>query len=106
MLELELKRTDLLTKFAPSYRLVQEVDQQIAETKNTIAQEELNPLRDQSTDLDPNHAWAKSELVKSQVELSALQARAAAGKPSWPAIRRKPELWAIAPFSRTNCSAT
>src|SRR5439155_16279398 len=37
LLELQLKRTALLTKFDPSYRLVQEVDQQIAETQATIA---------------------------------------------------------------------
>jgi uncharacterized protein involved in exopolysaccharide biosynthesis len=80
LLELQLQRTQLLTKYEPSYRLVQEVDQQIAETRNLIAQEELAPLRDQSTDLDPNHAWAKGELVKAEVDLSALQARAAAGK--------------------------
>ena len=80
LLELELQRTQLLTKYEPSYRLVQEVDQQIAETRNLIAQEELAPLRDQSTDLDPNHAWAKGELVKAEVDLSALQARAVAGK--------------------------
>ncbi len=80
LLELELKRTELLTKYEPSYRLVREVDQQIAETKALIAQEELTPLRDQSTDLDPNHAWAKSELVKTQVQLSSLQARAEADK--------------------------
>src|SRR5438309_10107675 len=33
LLELELKRTELLTKYEPSYRLVQEVDQQIGEAK-------------------------------------------------------------------------
>ena len=80
LLDLQLKRTELLTKYEPTYRLVQEVDQQIAETRNSIAQEELAPLRDQSTDLDPNHAWAKSELVKAEVELGTLQARAAASK--------------------------
>ncbi len=80
LLDLELKRTALLTKYQPSYRLVQEVDQQIAETKSLIAQEELAPLRDQSTDLDPNHAWAKGELVKAEVDLSALRARAVAGR--------------------------
>ena len=80
LLELELQRTQLLTKYESSYRLVQEVDQQIAETRNLIAQEELAPLRDQSTDLDPNHAWAKGELVKAEVELSVLQARAVADK--------------------------
>jgi uncharacterized protein involved in exopolysaccharide biosynthesis len=76
LLELELKRTDLLTKYEPSYRLVQEVERQIAETKDSIAREELAPLRDETSDLDPNHAWAKEELVKNEVELSALRARA------------------------------
>jgi uncharacterized protein involved in exopolysaccharide biosynthesis len=78
LLELELKRTELLTKFASSYRLVQEVEQQITETKNSIASEELTPLREQTSDLDSNHAWAKGELVKAEVELSALRARAGA----------------------------
>lgn len=74
LLELQLKRTELLTRFEPTYRLVQEVDQQIAETRNSIAAEEQSPLRDQTTNQDPNHEWAKSELLKAQVELGALEA--------------------------------
>jgi uncharacterized protein involved in exopolysaccharide biosynthesis len=75
LLELELKRTQLLTKFQPSYRLVQEVDEQIAETKAEIAAQNLAPIQDQTTEQDPNHDWAKAELLKAQVELSSLQAR-------------------------------
>jgi len=41
LLELELKRTELLTKFEPSFRLVQEVDEQIVETKASLAAEHL-----------------------------------------------------------------
>jgi uncharacterized protein involved in exopolysaccharide biosynthesis len=78
LLELDLKRTALLTEFEPTYRLVQEVDLQIAEAKATIAAEERVPLRDETTEQDRNHEWAKSELAKAQVELSALQAREAA----------------------------
>lgn len=78
LLELELQRTDLLTKFEPSYRLVQEVAQQIEETKAAIAVEQGAPLRDETTEKDPNYEWAKAELVKAQVELSALEARNAA----------------------------
>jgi len=74
LLELQLKRTELLTKFQPSYRLVQEVDQQIAETKASIAGEEHSPIRDETTNQEPNHEWAKSELIKAQVELGALEA--------------------------------
>jgi uncharacterized protein involved in exopolysaccharide biosynthesis len=80
LLELELKRTDLLVRFEPGYRLVKEMDQEIAETKTALANEELAPLRDQSSDLDPNHAWAKAELIRDQVELSGLQARAGAAR--------------------------
>ena len=78
LLELQLKRTELLTKFDPSYRLVQEVDQQITETEATIAAEEKAPLLEETTDQNANHEWAKSELMKAQVELVALESRAAA----------------------------
>ena len=74
LLELQLRRTELLTKFQPSYRLVQEVDQQIAETRTSILGEEHSPLRDETTNQEPNHEWAKSELIKAQVELGTLEA--------------------------------
>jgi polysaccharide biosynthesis transport protein len=78
LLELELQRTDLLIEFEPSYRLVKEVEQKIAQTKASIAGEDRAPIRDQTSDLEPNHAWAKSELVKAEVEGKALGAHAAA----------------------------
>ncbi|HYA23076.1 MAG TPA: hypothetical protein VEF05_02895 [Terriglobales bacterium] len=74
LLELQLKRTELLTQYEPSYRLVQEVDEEIAAAKATIAAEEQSPMRDQTSELEPNHEWAKSELLKAQVEASALEA--------------------------------
>jgi len=75
LLELLLKRTQLMTKFQPSYKLVQEVDEQIAETRSAIAAEALSPVKDETTDVDPTHEWARTELAKTQVELSGLQAR-------------------------------
>jgi len=78
LLELELKRTELLTKFEPSYRLVQEVDQEIAEAKAAITTEEQAPVRELTTEQDPNHEWAKAELVKAEVEVSGLEAHAQA----------------------------
>jgi uncharacterized protein involved in exopolysaccharide biosynthesis len=78
LLELGLKRTDLLTKFQPSYRVVEEVDKQIADTKAAIAAEDQFPVRDITTQPDPNSQWSRAELVKSQVEIGALEARATA----------------------------
>ena len=78
LLELQLKRTLLLTKFEPNHRLVQELDQQIAQTKSTIASEMLAPLRDETTDKNPNYEWAKAELQRARVQLRGLDAKAAA----------------------------
>ncbi len=78
LLDLQLKRTQLLTKFEPSHRLVQEVDQQIVQTEATIASENALPLRDETTDKNVQHEWAKSELQRAQVQLKALQSREAA----------------------------
>jgi uncharacterized protein involved in exopolysaccharide biosynthesis len=78
LLDLQLKRTGLLTKFEPSHRLVQEVDQQIAQAEATIAAESLLPLKDETTDRSAQYEWAKSELQRTQVQLKALQAREAA----------------------------
>jgi uncharacterized protein involved in exopolysaccharide biosynthesis len=75
LLELQLKRTALLTKYQPSYRLVQEVEEQINEAQSAIAAERLLPVREETTEKDPNHEWAKADLSKAEVELRALQAR-------------------------------
>ena len=72
LLELQLQRTDLLTKFQPSYRLVEEVDKQIAQAKAAIETEELKPLRDELTEQNPEYEWANSERMKALVELQVL----------------------------------
>jgi uncharacterized protein involved in exopolysaccharide biosynthesis len=77
LLTLELRRTDLLRKFAPTYPLIQDVDQQIAETKMAISDEESKPIREESSDRDPSYQWVKDELTKAQTELSGLAIRAA-----------------------------
>jgi uncharacterized protein involved in exopolysaccharide biosynthesis len=78
LLELELKRTELLAKFEPTYRPVQEVKEQIAQTRAAIAAAEKAPLRDETTDRDPTYEALRSELAKSKTEFAATQARAAA----------------------------
>jgi hypothetical protein len=67
LLELQLNRTALLTKYEPSYRPVQEIDQEISETKASIAAEDQTQIRERTSDQDPDHEWAKAELLKTQV---------------------------------------
>jgi uncharacterized protein involved in exopolysaccharide biosynthesis len=77
LLDLELKRTQLLTKFEPDHRLVREVDQQMEQANAAIAGEKSSPIRDETTDQDMNYEWAKAELQKAEVERKGLQGREA-----------------------------
>ena len=74
-LELELKKTELLTKFQPSYPLVQQIQTEIDQARASISAEQLAPVREETTEKDPNYEWTKSELSKAEVELGALCAR-------------------------------
>ncbi|HXP82787.1 MAG TPA: Wzz/FepE/Etk N-terminal domain-containing protein [Verrucomicrobiae bacterium] len=82
LLTLDLKRTELLTKFDSNYRPVQEIDKQIADTRAAIAKEENAPIREETIDQNPTHEWVKEELSKAQTDLAGLKAKAAADEAS------------------------
>jgi uncharacterized protein involved in exopolysaccharide biosynthesis len=77
LLGLELKRVELLQVFQPNYPPVQELEKQIAATKNAIAETESNPVVERTTDRDATHEWLTTELARNRAELPVLQARAA-----------------------------
>lgn len=78
LMQLQLKRTELLTKYQPSYPLVQEVDKEIGEAQAAITNEEAKPLNEQTTDRNPTYAWINEELAKARADYTSLQAKAAA----------------------------
>jgi uncharacterized protein involved in exopolysaccharide biosynthesis len=86
---LELQRTDLLAKYDPSYRLVQDVETQIAQTKAAIEQQEKAPLKDTTTDQNPVYTWVDQELAKAQSDLAGYQAQATADERIVNAYRAK-----------------
>jgi uncharacterized protein involved in exopolysaccharide biosynthesis len=75
LLDLQLKKTQLLTKFEPAHPLVQEVERQIQQAESAIVAEKTNPVRDETTDKDGDYEWAKGELERAQVDIEGLQAR-------------------------------
>jgi uncharacterized protein involved in exopolysaccharide biosynthesis len=77
LLNLELKRTELLEKFEPDYRPVQELQKQIDQTTEALSKAEKSPDREETTDRNPSYVWLRAELTKSNAELATLQARAA-----------------------------
>ena len=80
LLQLELKRTELVSKFEPTYRPVQDLEKQIRETRAAIAGEKSAPTRDETTDQNSTYEWVESELAKARTDLSGLQAKALANQ--------------------------
>jgi uncharacterized protein involved in exopolysaccharide biosynthesis len=75
LLTLEMKRTELLTKYQPTYPLVQEVDKQLNDTRLALAKEESSPVKEEVTDQNPTYACVNGELAKAKADLSGFQAR-------------------------------
>ena len=78
LVTLELKKTELLTKYQPTYPLVVEIDKQIADTKATLTKEEATPLKEETTDQNPTFGWINEELAKAKADLSGLRAKESA----------------------------
>ena len=87
LLAAETKRTQLLLKYAPSYPLVQEADQEVAEAKAAIAEAEKTPYVDVETDRDPTFELLREDLAKSESDLAAQQASLGANRHSIDSIQ-------------------
>jgi len=78
VLQLELKRSELLQKFTPQYPPVVQVEADIKQLQEAIAEAEATPLHDQTTDQNPTYQWLASERARVQTERDAQLARAGA----------------------------
>lgn len=78
LLNLELKHTELLEKYDPTYPLVQDVEAQISQARAAVAGAEAKGIREETTDQDPTHEWVRTEIAKSKADLVGFEARAAA----------------------------
>lgn len=76
LLDLEMKRTQLLTQYQPTYPLVVEVNRQIAQAKAALADAEKSQVEERTTDRDPNYEAVQESLTRSRVDLAGLRARA------------------------------
>jgi uncharacterized protein involved in exopolysaccharide biosynthesis len=75
LLNLELKRSDMISKYQADYRPVQELEKEIEDTRVAIAAEK--PLSDITSDQNPTYVWIRSELAKAHADLQGYKAKAA-----------------------------
>jgi uncharacterized protein involved in exopolysaccharide biosynthesis len=78
LLTSELKRTQLLVKYDPTFPLVREADEEIAKTQAAIKDaKELN-YANHTTDRDPTYELLRQDVAKTQLDLASQTANAAA----------------------------
>ena len=70
----QMKHTEMQSKFADTYRPLQDLEKQIEDMKAAIAEAQKNPLVEQTTDANPADDWLTVELAKARSELASLKA--------------------------------
>jgi uncharacterized protein involved in exopolysaccharide biosynthesis len=78
LVALEVKRTELLQKFTPQYRLVVEVDEQIESARAALADAHKSQVRQETTSENPTMRWLENEIARVRTEHSALYAKSKA----------------------------
>ncbi len=76
--ELQNQRTSLLTKFRPDDRLVQNIDQQIVNTKSALANAQQMRSQERSSDVNPAWQMVTSSIIQNESERQAMKARRSA----------------------------
>lgn len=89
LLAAQVKRTQLLLKYQPSYPLVQEADQEIAQTQSAIDEAEKNAYQTQTTDRDPMYELLREDLAKTAGDLASQKATATAIKGSLESMQQR-----------------
>jgi uncharacterized protein involved in exopolysaccharide biosynthesis len=75
---LELKRTEMLGRYTPTYRPIQDIEAQITELKGSIAREMNSPQHDETKQANPVYQWAQQELAKTEADVAMMKTRATA----------------------------
>jgi uncharacterized protein involved in exopolysaccharide biosynthesis len=75
LVDLQNKRVELLTKYYPTDRHVQELDEQIANTRAALERAQKSKSTEEQTDLNPIRQDVEADLEKAQFRSAGLQAR-------------------------------
>lgn len=89
ILELDIKRNELLQRFTPAYPPVMRLGEELDQLREALASAEQTPLRDETTDRNPTHQWLRDEAARIRTERAALLARAAATRRTIDAYRER-----------------
>jgi uncharacterized protein involved in exopolysaccharide biosynthesis len=89
LVQLENRRTELLTRYTPKDRLVQEVEHQIADTTASLNAAMTLKGSEDTTDVNPAWQQVQSSLVEGRIERHALRAKSSSLRHDISALRRQ-----------------
>jgi uncharacterized protein involved in exopolysaccharide biosynthesis len=89
LVHLQNRRTELLTRYTPTDRLVTEVDRQISDTTASLNEAVAQKGQEDTTDVNPAWQRVKSSLVEGAINQHALLGRGASLKHSLADLRRR-----------------
>ena len=82
LLAAETKKTQLLLKYDPSYPLVKEADQELAQSKAAYEKAENTKYVTENTNVDPTWELLREDLARTEADLAAQRANLAANQAS------------------------
>ena len=89
ILELQIKRNDLLQRFTPAYPPVMRLQEEVDQLQDALASAEATPLRNETIDRNPTYQWLRNEAARVTTERAALLARAGATRRAIAAYRER-----------------
>jgi uncharacterized protein involved in exopolysaccharide biosynthesis len=89
VLAAQVKRTQLAMKYDPSYPLVREADDELAQTQAAYTEAQKTKFLNQTTDRDSAYELLRLDLAKTQADLAAQQATVQALQQSRATINRQ-----------------
>jgi uncharacterized protein involved in exopolysaccharide biosynthesis len=89
LVNLQNRKTELLTRYAPTDRLVLEVNRQMLDTSASLQQAQSQKGQEDTTDVNPAWQQVKSMLVEGTINREALKARGQSLRGSLADLRRQ-----------------
>jgi polysaccharide biosynthesis protein PslE len=89
LVQLKNRRTELLTRYTPADRLVQEVERQIADTSASLDAALSLKGSEDATDINPAWQQVQSSLVEGRIERQALKAKSSSLRRSISDLRKQ-----------------
>ncbi len=72
---LEMKRIEMLQRYQPTYRPVQDLEEQIAAEKAQIEQAKTKHVQEETVELNPNYQALQLEIAKNEADVRAMAER-------------------------------